>query len=121
MDRRTVELRIAGQSYKVVSTASEQDLHRLAETVSAKVTEMTPRGRATSPQSMLLAAIALAHELEAERDRRESLERRTRDLLRRVLVRIDDALDLEDEPDDHDDEADADAEEGASAEGDSIS
>lgn len=111
MDRRTVELRIAGQSYKVVSTASERDLHRLAETVSAKIAEVTPRGRAASPQSMLLAAMALAHELEAERGRRESLERRTRDLLRRVLVRIDDALDLDD------DEPEA----GAPANGDSVS
>jgi hypothetical protein len=36
--------------------------------------------------------MALAHDVELERDKRESLERRTRDLLRRVLVRIDDAL-----------------------------
>jgi hypothetical protein len=36
--------------------------------------------------------MALAHELETERGRRESLERRTRDLMRRVLVRIDDAM-----------------------------
>lgn len=96
MDRRTVELRIAGQSYKVVSTAAEPELHRLAETVSAKVAEVTPRGKAVAPQAMLLAAMSLAHELEAERARREELEKRTRDLLRRVLVRLDDALDAED-------------------------
>jgi hypothetical protein len=30
--------------------------------------------------------------VETERDRRESLERRTRDLMRRMLVRIDDAI-----------------------------
>lgn len=92
MDRRTVELRIAGQSYRVVSSAPDEELRRLAEVVGAKLTELTPRGRAPQPQAILLAAIALAHELEAERGRRESLERRTRDLLRRVLVRIDDAL-----------------------------
>jgi cell division protein ZapA len=91
-ERRTVELRIAGQSYRVVSSASESELRRLAGVVSAKLSELTPRGRAAHPQAILLAAIALAHELEAERGRRESLERRTRDLLRRVLVRIDDAL-----------------------------
>ena len=92
MDRRTVELRIAGQSYRVVSTAAEPDLHRLAETVSAKVAEVSPRGKPTAPQAMLLAAMSLAHELEAERARREAVERRTRDLLRRILVRLDDAL-----------------------------
>lgn len=93
MDARPVQLRIAGQSYKVVSSADEDDLQRLAETVSAKVAELTPRGKPASPQAMLLAAIALAHELEEERDRRVAVERRTRDMLRRVLVRIDDALD----------------------------
>ena len=40
----------------------------------------------------LTTALALAHEVESERGRRETLERRTRDLLRRVLLRIDDAL-----------------------------
>jgi cell division protein ZapA len=45
-----------------------------------------------TPQSMLLAAMSLAHELQEERAKRESLERRTRDVLQRVLVRIDDVL-----------------------------
>jgi cell division protein ZapA len=91
MERRTVELRIAGQSYRVVSSAAAEELRHLAELVEAKLTEVAPRGKAP-PQALLLAALALAHEVESERDRRESLERRTRDLLRRVLVRIDVAL-----------------------------
>jgi cell division protein ZapA len=91
--RRSVSLRVAGQSYKVVSSASEEELQRLADTVNAKVEELTPEGRLASPQAVLLAAIALAHELEEERARRLSVERRTRDMLRRVLGRIDDALD----------------------------
>src|SRR5262249_12967427 len=95
MDRRTVRVSVAGQQYKVVSSAAEGDLQRLASTVDAKVAEGTPRGRPTTPQSMLLAAVALAHELEEERARRESVERKTRDVLRRVLVRIDDALEDE--------------------------
>jgi hypothetical protein len=41
---------------------------------------------------MLLAAMSLAHEMEAERARREVLERRMRDLLRRMLVRIEELL-----------------------------
>jgi cell division protein ZapA len=92
MERRTIELRIAGQSYRVVSSAPEEELRRLAEVVGTKLSEVTPRGRPVQAQSMLLAAMALAHELESERGRREALERRTRDLLRRALVRIDDAL-----------------------------
>ena len=93
MDGRAVSLRIAGQSYKVVSSADEDELHRLAETVSAKVAELTPDGKAAAPQAVILAAMALAHELEQERARRMSLERRAKDMLRRVLGRIDDALD----------------------------
>jgi cell division protein ZapA len=99
MDRRTVELRIAGQSYRVVSTAEEAELKRLAAVVETKLAEVTPRGRAVPPQALLLAAMALAHEAEAERGARESLERRTRDLLRRMLLRIDDALEPLEEAD----------------------
>jgi cell division protein ZapA len=92
MDRRTVDLRIAGQNYRVMSSAPEEELRRLAGMVDSKVSELTARGRSQAAQAVLLAAIALAHEVEAERERRESLERKTRDLLRKVLVRIDDAL-----------------------------
>ena len=92
MDRRTVELRIAGQSYRVVSSAPEEDLQRLALVVGAKLAEIVPKGRPMPPQAMLLAAIALAHDIEESRTTQAALERRTRDLLRRTLVRIDDAL-----------------------------
>jgi cell division protein ZapA len=97
MDRRTVQLSIAGQTFKVVSTSPEGELQRLASRVDEKMAEVTPRGRAVAPNAMLLAALALAHDLEEERTRREALERRTRDVLRRALVRIDDALDGRDE------------------------
>jgi cell division protein ZapA len=92
MDRRPVELRVAGQNFRVMSSAPEEDLLRLARMVDEKVTELGARGRTQSTQAVLLAAIALAHEVEAERSRRESLERRARELLERVLGRIDDAL-----------------------------
>jgi cell division protein ZapA len=92
MDRRAVELRIAGQNYRVMSSAPEEDLTRLAEMIETKLSELAPRGRPAPAQAMLLAAMALAHDVEAERGLRESLERRTRDVLRRVLMRIDNAL-----------------------------
>jgi cell division protein ZapA len=91
MERRTVELRIAGQNYRLVSSAPAEELQHLANVVEAKLAEIAPKGKA-QPQALLLAAMALAHEVETERDRRESLERRTRDLMRRMLVRIDDAI-----------------------------
>jgi len=91
MDRRTVELRIGGQNYRLVSSAPAEEVERLAGMVEAKLAELGPRGKG-QPQALLLAAMALAHEVEAERAKRESIERRTRDLMRRMLVRIDDAL-----------------------------
>ena len=93
MDGRPVSLRIAGQSYKVVSSAGEDELQRLADTVSAKVEALTPPGKAPAAQAVILAAMALAHELEEERARRLFVERRAKDMLHRVLGRIDDALD----------------------------
>jgi cell division protein ZapA len=91
MDRRTVELRIAGQTVRVVSSADESELERLAMVVSSKLTEVAP-GRAPAPHAALLAALALAHEVDAERRRREAVEGRTRDLLARLLGRIDATL-----------------------------
>jgi cell division protein ZapA len=92
MNRRTVDLRIGGQSYRVVSSAAEGELQRLAASVDAKISEMLPPGRPIPAQALVLAAIALAHDLEAERAKRQALERRSRDMLRRVLVRVEDAL-----------------------------
>jgi cell division protein ZapA len=92
MSRRVVEIHIAGQKYKVTSSAETEELSRLSAAVTERVLAATPPGRTPTPQSMLLAAMSLAHDLEEERARRESLEMRMRDWLRRVLVRIDDAL-----------------------------
>jgi cell division protein ZapA len=91
MQRRTVELAIAGQKYRVVSSVGEAELQRLAGIVSTKLSQVAG-GRAQASQAMLLAAIALAHDAETERVRRESLEGRTRELLGRVLGRIEEAL-----------------------------
>ena len=96
MERRAVQVRVGGQNLKVVSSADELELQKLADTVSQKLSEIAPAGKPAPPQAMLLAAISLAHDLEEERSRREGVERKARDLLRRVLVRIDDALESED-------------------------
>ena len=92
MGRRTVELRVGGQKYRVVSSADEDELRRLAETVNSKLIEVAPGAGAQAPQSMLLAAMALAHEVEEERGRRASVERRAGELLRRLLAGLDEAL-----------------------------
>jgi cell division protein ZapA len=89
---RPVGLRIAGQSFKVVGSASEEELHRLAAVVRRKVEELTPPGKAVGPQAIVLAAIALAHELEEERARQIAVAAASGDLLRRVLDGFEDAI-----------------------------
>lgn len=96
MERRTVNVRVGGQSYRVVSSAPDDELARLAELVEAKLGEIAPKGRPAPPQAMVLVAMAFAHDLEAERAKRRGLERRSRDMLRRVLVRVENALDSDD-------------------------
>jgi cell division protein ZapA len=88
---RTVELRIGGQSYRVVSSAPEAELQRLASVVNRKLAEVGPTSR-TQPNGLLLVAMALAHDVEEERQRRASLEERVRSFLGGVVQRIDRAL-----------------------------
>jgi cell division protein ZapA len=94
MERRPVDVRIAGQTYRVVSSAEDGDIERLAEGLTERLSRLSSRSRSVgSAQALVLVAMELVHELEEERSARESVERKTRDLLRRVLMRIDGMLD----------------------------
>ncbi len=93
-----VELRVGGQTYRVVASASEDELRRLAALVDARLRAITPPGRAVSPQTLLLAAISLAHELEEEKSKNLKLATRSREMLGSILTRIDAAIGTTDEP-----------------------
>jgi len=99
-----VELKVGGQTYRVVASAEETELKRLADLVDARLRSMSAPGRPISPQALLLAAISLAHDLEEEKRKRTQLEARSKEMLRSVLARIDAAIEASDE------KADADAE-----------
>jgi cell division protein ZapA len=92
MARRTVHLRVGGQTYRVVTSASDDELQRLAAVVDQKLSTVVPPGRAVTPQAMLLAAMSLAHDLEEERARSARVVGRTKDAFGRVLARVDAAL-----------------------------
>lgn len=92
MTQSAVELRVGGQSYRVVASAGEAELKHLAAVVDARLRELTGPGRALSPQALLLAAIALAHDLEQERQHSRNLRARCKQTLTTVLHRIDAAL-----------------------------
>jgi len=95
MPKGPVELRVGGQTYRVLATADEADLHRLADVVDDRLRKLTAPGRAVSPQSLLLAALSLAHDLEDERNRRIRSEQRAREMLSSLLTRIDTALEAD--------------------------
>jgi cell division protein ZapA len=87
-----VQLRVGGQTYRVVTSASEDELQRLAAVVDRKLASVVPAGRTITPQAMLLAAMALAHELEEERSRSKALAERAQTAFGKILQRVDTAL-----------------------------
>ena len=99
MERRTVQLRVAGQTHRVVTTASDGELKRFVGVIEERLAEVSPRGRAVHPQALLLAALALVHDLEEERERSRRIEARARETLSRLVERIDAALDAGEEAD----------------------
>jgi cell division protein ZapA len=97
MSRAPVELRVGGQTYRVVASAEEAELRRLADVVDSRLKELAGPGRAIAPQGLLLAAISLAHDVEEERTKRVAIERRSREMLTTLLTRIDTALEQSEE------------------------
>jgi cell division protein ZapA len=91
MERRTVQLRLASQTYRVVTTATDAELKRFSSTIEEKLSAL-PRGKALHPQALLLATLALAHDLEEERARSQRIEAQAKETLARLLERIDAAL-----------------------------
>jgi cell division protein ZapA len=107
------EVIICGQKLRVHTSASAEDLERLVAAVTDEVRRVLPPGRPLTMNAILLAALSLAHTVEEERaarvaeaarhGERAALERKTRDVVRRVLVRLDGVLD--EELDESDEEA----------------
>jgi cell division protein ZapA len=102
--RRAVELRVGGQTYRVVATEDDRHVQHLAELVDRKHQDVVPQGGrgVTAQQAMFLTALALAEELEeqraraakleAERDRATRLAGRAKEAVSRLLSRVDAAL-----------------------------
>jgi cell division protein ZapA len=92
MSAAPVEVKVGGQIYRVVASAGEEELKRLAAMVDARLRQLVPPGRPVAPQALLLAAMTLAHDLEEERTKNAHLATRSREMLGSVLSRIDAAL-----------------------------
>lgn len=95
MTEAAVELKVAGQTYRVVTSADQQELGRLAAVVEDALVGVTAPGRRPSADSLILAAVSLAHELEQEREKFARLQAQHRKMLQRVLATIDGVIGAE--------------------------
>lgn len=87
-----IEVVVGGKAYRVIASESAEVLQRLARSVDDKLAEVAPPGQPVPERALLLAALALAHDLDEERARRRELEGQLRQRLRGVLSQIDRAL-----------------------------
>jgi cell division protein ZapA (FtsZ GTPase activity inhibitor) len=92
MAGRTVELTVAGDTYRVISTADEPELRRLAAMVEEKLAGHWQPGRPVTTRAMVLAALSLAHDVHEQRERANRIAERAREGVRSVLGRVDEAL-----------------------------
>ena len=92
MGGRTVELNVAGETCRVVTTANEDELHRFAAMVEEKLADVLQPGRPLTTKAMLLAAVALAHDLEEQRNRADAIAAKATRGLGGLLERVDEAL-----------------------------
>jgi cell division protein ZapA len=93
MSPAPVAIRIGGQTYRVRAHASEPELHRLAASVDARLRQISASSYGgSSQQGLLLVAISLAHELDAERCARKKLQQDTTEILQLLLDHVDRSL-----------------------------
>lgn len=89
--RKAVEVRVGGRRFRVLSSASPEEVRRLAGLVEARIEAIAP-GRGADPEALILAAMSLAHDLqEAELAVRQGRMRATA-VVARALSRVDSAL-----------------------------
>ena len=65
--RPAVEVNVGGQLYRLVASTGEQSVRRYAGIVNERLRELTGSERPGNPQTILLVAMALAHDLVADR------------------------------------------------------
>ncbi len=95
---RAVDLSVAGTSCRVVTTADDAELAALTAMVEEKLAAVVKSGRPVTKQAMLLAAIALAHEVRSERARADAIAERARESFGRLLERVDELIGASDQP-----------------------
>jgi len=92
MADQAVELDVAGQTCRVVTTADPKELQALAKMVEDKLADVVQPGRPVDTRTMLLAAVALANDVREQRARAEAIASKAKTTLQGLLNRVDKAL-----------------------------
>lgn len=103
-------IRIGGTTYRVTTTASDEEVERLSGLVDQRLRALNKQNRPVTPQMFLLVAMSFAHDAEAAEAKRRATKHDAENAVRGLLARIDAALaeaDAAPEPDGGDDDAPA--------------
>lgn len=92
MASRSVQLHVAGVSCRVVTSADDAELAALSAMVEERLAGVLKSGQPVTKEAILLVAVALAHEVTAERARSRAIADRARATLSRLLERVDGVL-----------------------------
>ena len=89
---RRVELTVGKQVLRLTTTAPDEHLMELVALVAEKLTATGGMQRPNPAEAAMMAALALADELVAERGRRNQVESRARETVISAIARVDEAL-----------------------------
>jgi cell division protein ZapA len=92
MAGRTVQVNVRGQSYRLVTSATDEEIRRMEAVVNDKLGQIIAPGRPVPANALLLVSMALAHELEQAKAAAEATRLNTRRSFNQVLGRVDAAL-----------------------------
>jgi cell division protein ZapA (FtsZ GTPase activity inhibitor) len=87
-DKRTIVFSVAGRSYRVVTTASAEEIHQLAKTVDERLRSIAG-SRPPGIEAFVLTAVSLAHDAASQKKRADDIAQGARNVMGKVLDRID--------------------------------
>lgn len=88
---KTATVTVGGHAYRVTSTASSDELARLAALVDDRLKAL-PLNQRGDPRSLVLIALSLAHDLESEKERRAAERAQMSERVLSLLEHVDGAL-----------------------------
>lgn len=89
--KRTAVFSVAGKAYRVITTASDDEIAVLSRLVDERLRGISG-GRPVTLETAVLVAMSFAHDAELNKVRAEQVEQDARNVMGRVLERIDSAL-----------------------------